>query len=72
MNEKYIENRGRLKGQKDALTEITHNQEVGPELDWDIPGPQVLEEMIQDHRCKICGHPAREGSRAGVHEAAAC
>jgi DNA sulfur modification protein DndD len=62
MNEKYIENRGRLKGQKDALTEITHNQEVGPELDWDIPGPQVLEEMIQDHRCKICGHPAPEGS----------
>jgi len=62
MNDAYIEKRGRLEGQQDALKEITKNQQGGPELDWDIPGPQVLEEMIQDHRCKICGHVAPEGS----------
>ena len=62
MKDAYIEELGRLKGQKEALAEITNNQEAGPELDWDIPGPQVLEEMIQDHRCKICGHSAPEGS----------
>jgi DNA sulfur modification protein DndD len=62
MNDAYIEERGRLKGKKETLAEITKKQKEGPELDWDIPGPQVLEEMIQDHRCKICGHEAPEGS----------
>lgn len=32
------------------------------ELDWDIPGQDALEEMIKDHRCKVCGHEAPEGS----------
>ena len=62
MNEAYIEERGKLKGKKETLDVITNKQNEGPELDWDIPGPQILEEMIQDHRCKICGHEAPEGS----------
>lgn len=62
MNDAYVEERGILKGQKQTLDEIKEAKDKGPELDWDVPGPQVLEEMIQDHRCKICGHEAPEGS----------
>lgn len=37
-------------------------EKVPMELDWDIPGQDALEEMIKDHRCKVCGHEAPEGS----------
>ena len=56
MNEAHIEERGQLKGAKKALVKTP------AELDWDIPGQDALEEMIKDHRCKVCGHVAPEGS----------
>lgn len=56
MNEAHIEERGQLKGAKKAL------EKTPAELDWDIPGQDALEEMIKDHRCKVCGHEAPEGS----------
>ena len=56
MNEAHIEEKGQLKGAKKAL------EKVPMELDWDIPGQDALEEMIKDHRCKVCGHEAPEGS----------
>jgi len=62
-NEAHIEERGRLKGTKQTIENIQTQAECAPdELDWDIPGKDALEEMIKDHRCKVCGHEAPEGS----------
>lgn len=35
-----------------------------PELPWYLPNQQTMEEMLNDHICKVCGRPAEEGSEA--------
>lgn len=32
------------------------------ELPWYLPTQETMEEMLQDHICKVCGRPAPEGS----------
>lgn len=56
LHDAHVEERGQLIGAKKAM------EKVPMELDWDIPGQDALEEMIKDHRCKVCGHEAPEGS----------
>lgn len=33
-------------------------------LPWYLPDQETMEEMINDHVCKVCGRPAPEGSEA--------
>ena len=33
------------------------------ELPWYLPNQETMEEMLHDHICKVCGHPAPEGSK---------
>lgn len=33
-------------------------------LPWDLPDLQTMQEMIDEHICKVCGSPAPEGSDA--------
>ena len=35
-----------------------------PELPWYLPNQETMEEMLNDHICKVCGRPAEEGSKA--------
>ena len=35
-----------------------------PELPWYLPNQETMEEMLNDHICKVCGRPAEEGSEA--------
>ena len=35
-----------------------------PELPWYLPNLETMEEMLNDHICKVCGRPAEEGSEA--------
>lgn len=35
-----------------------------PELPWYLPNQETIEEMLNDHICKVCGRPAEEGSEA--------
>lgn len=62
--EAYREATGELKGETKTLKLLKGSlNDKGPEeLPWDIPGIEVMKEMIRDHKCKICGHPAPEGS----------
>ena len=34
------------------------------ELPWYLPNQETMEEMLNDHICKVCGRPAPEGSEA--------
>lgn len=34
------------------------------ELPWYLPNQETMEEMLNDHICKVCGRPAEEGSEA--------
>lgn len=34
------------------------------ELPWYLPNQETMEDMINDHICKVCGHEAPEGSEA--------
>ena len=35
-----------------------------PELPWYLPNQETMEEMLNDHICKVCGRPAEEGTDA--------
>ncbi|MBQ0123962.1 MAG: AAA family ATPase [Bacteroidales bacterium] len=54
----------RAQAKSDALEEIKAVLGGKPELRWDIPDQQTMEEMISEHVCKVCGTPAPEGSAA--------
>lgn len=35
-----------------------------PELPWYLPNQETMEEMLNDHICKVCGRPVEEGDEA--------
>lgn len=52
-------------GKKEAYSEILEALDNGvPELPWFIPNQETMEEMINDHVCKVCGREAPDGSEA--------
>ncbi len=52
-------------GKLKAVREIQGTLVNGaPELPWYLPNQETMEEMINDHICKVCGRPAEEGSDA--------
>ena len=52
-------------GKLKAVREIQGTLVNGaPELPWYLPNQETMEEMLNDHICKVCGRPAEEGSEA--------
>lgn len=60
----YIEEQGRLKGKKEAYDELTTLANGATALPWDLPDLQTMQEMVDEHICKVCNRPAPEGSEA--------
>lgn len=52
-------------GRLEAIEEVCGSLEGGVQkLPWYLPDQATMEEMINDHVCKVCGRPAPEGSDA--------
>lgn len=52
-------------GKRKAVKEIKETLVNGSEeLPWYLPDQDTMQEMINDHICKVCGRPAPEGSEA--------
>lgn len=60
-NEAFIEERGRKKGEKAALTALANGVE---RLPWYLPDDETMQEMLDQEICKVCGRPAPKGSDA--------
>ena len=53
------------KAKAEQLREIQQTLTNGsPELPWYLPDQETMEEMINEHICKVCGRAAEEGSDA--------
>lgn len=52
---------GALKTVKEIQGSLTNG---ATKLPWYLPNHETMEEMIQDHICKVCGREAPEGSEA--------
>ena len=52
---------GKLKAVKEIQGTLING---ATELPWYLPNQETMEEMINDHICKVCGRPAEEGSDA--------
>lgn len=64
LNEEYIEQRGKEKGKKEAIEQMTALSNGSAHLPWYMPDDQTMQEMIDDHICKVCNRPAEEGTEA--------
>lgn len=52
-------------GKLEAVKEIQGALVNGaPELPWYLPNQETMEEMLNDHICKVCGRPVEEGDEA--------
>ena len=61
----FVEEQAKEAGKKEALEEVRGMlSENVAELPWYLPNEDTMEEMINDHVCKVCGTPAPEGSAA--------
>lgn len=64
-NEDFIKQKAKEQGKMEAIDEIRGVLEGGvTKLPWYLPNQETMEEMINDHVCKVCGRPAPEGSDA--------
>lgn len=52
---------GKLKAVKEIQGTLING---ATELPWYLPDQETMEEMINDHICKVCGRPVEEGSEA--------
>ncbi len=61
----FLEQRAKEKGKIEAFNEVRGLLSNGvPELPWYLPNEETMQEMINDHVCKVCGSPAPVGSPA--------
>lgn len=63
-NEEFIEFRGKEKGKKEAIQELTALSNGAAHLPWYMPDNQTMQEMIDEEICKVCGRPAEKGTEA--------
>ena len=63
-DKEYIENRAKEKGKKEAIEELTAIANGATPLPWYLPDDQTMQEMIDEHICKVCNRVAEEGSEA--------
>jgi DNA sulfur modification protein DndD len=64
LNEKFIEERGKEKGKKEAIKELTELANGATRLPWYLPDDQTMQEMLDQEICKVCGRPAPKDSDA--------
>lgn len=64
MNNDYIAQQANLKGKQEVYEEMTTLVNGATSLPWDLPDLQTMQEMIDEHICKVCGREAPEGSDA--------
>ena len=61
----FLEQQAKEKGKLEAFDEVRGLLANGvAELPWYLPNEETMQEMINDHVCKVCGSPAPEGSPA--------
>lgn len=61
----YDQQKAKELGKLEAIKEMQGALINGAtELPWYLPNQETMEEMINDHICKVCGRPAEEGSDA--------
>lgn len=61
----FLKQTAKEQGKQEALDELCGVLEGGAtKLPWYLPDQETMEEMINDHICKVCGRPAPEGSEA--------
>mgnify|MGYP002515494753 CR=1 FL=1 len=61
----FLEQQAKEKGKLEAFDEVRGLLANGvAELPWYLPNEETMQEMINDHVCKVCGSPAPEGSSA--------
>ncbi len=64
-NDDFIKQKAKEQGKIEAIDEICGALEGGAtKLPWYLPDQATMEEMINDHVCKVCGRPAPEDSDA--------
>lgn len=64
LNEKFIEERGKKKGKKEVIEELSALANGVPRLPWYVPDDQTMQEMLDKEICKVCGRQAPKGSEA--------
>ena len=65
LEKEFTAQKAKERGKQEAYNEILGAFDNGtPELPWFIPNQETMEEMINDHVCKVCGREAPEGSEA--------
>ena len=61
----FVAQKAKEEGKLEAFNEVRGFLANGvPELPWYLPNEDTMQEMINDHVCKVCGRPAPEGSAA--------
>lgn len=64
-DKEFLEQQAKEKGKLEAFNEVRGLLADGvPELPWYLPNEETMQEMINDHVCKVCGSPAPVGSPA--------
>lgn len=64
LDKEYIEKRAREKGKQEAIEEMTAIANGSVPLSNFIPDGETMQEMIDEHICKVCNRVAEEGSDA--------
>ena len=65
LNDDFLRQKAAEQGKLEAINEIRGALEGGAtRLPWYLPNEETMEEMLNDHICKVCGRPAPEGSEA--------
>ncbi len=64
LDKEYIEKRAKEKGKQEAIEEMTAIANGAVPLDNFIPDGETMQDMIDDHICKVCNRIAEEGSDA--------
>lgn len=63
-NDAFIKEQAKREGKKEAIDEIRVLANGSPKLPWYLPTGETMQEMIDDHICKVCGRPVEEGTEA--------
>lgn len=64
LDKQETERRAQEHGEQEALLKIQKLANDAVPLPWNLPDQQTMEDMLNDHICKVCGRPAPEGSEA--------
>jgi DNA sulfur modification protein DndD len=64
LEKEHIEKLAKEKGKQEAIEEMKAIANGATPLPWYLPDDQTMQEMIDEHICKVCGRDAEEGSEA--------